>query len=51
MTSGRHPICRQSDDGMHDFNDTLFVKGTNEPTVACDLCGYRPNQRDYVEIE
>lgn len=51
MTSGRHPNCTESENGMHEWNDTFFCVNTKEPKVLCELCGYSPDDRIYHIIK
>lgn len=51
MTQGRHPDCKVSDDGKHDWNHLYFCVESRKPKTLCDLCGYCLEDRAYHIIQ
>lgn len=50
MTQGRHPNCKVSKDGIHEWQHMVCVD-THTPKNLCELCGYCLDDRTYHLIE
>ena len=47
MVSGRHPNCKESEDGRHEWSDVYACTSTGRPLALCEFCGYEPATRQY----